>query len=408
MSKKCRFCNSSLELSFCDLGKTPLSNSYLTEKELHQSEYYHPLHAFLCSNCFLVQLLEYETPKNIFESYAYFSSYSESWLIHCSQYVSKICSFLRLKENSFVIEIASNDGYLLQYFLKKSIPVLGIEPAKNVAEVAMSKGIPTLVDFFGTKLAHDVTKKYKKADLIIANNVLAHVPDLNDFVKGLSLILSENGVITIEVPHLQELIRNNQFDTIYHEHFSYFSLLTLEKVFEKHNLRIFDVEKISTHGGSLRIYACLSQASHSLSDNILKLRKEEKENGLDRIDTYIKFSDKIKKIKYDLVKFLIEKKRDNKTIVGYGAPAKGNTLLNFCGIKTDFIDYTVDKNPFKVDKFLPGSHIPVKNTESINITKPDYILILPWNLKSEIMNQLSFVKKWGGKFIVPIPYLEEI
>ncbi len=408
MSKKCRFCSNKLELSFCDLGKTPLSNSYLTEKELQQSEYYHPLHAFLCSKCFLVQLLEYETPKNIFEHYAYFSSYSQSWLLHCKEYVNNICSFLGLNKNSFVVEIASNDGYLLQYFLEKNIPVLGIEPAKNVAEVAISKGVPTLVNFFGTKLTQEVVKKYKKADLIIANNVLAHVPDLNDFVKALSMVLKETGVITIEVPHLAELIKNNQFDTIYHEHFSYFSLLTLEKVFEEYNLRIFDVEKLSTHGGSLRIYACLSKAPYLLSDRILKLRKEEKENKLDKVQTYVNFSEKVNKIKHDLVKFLIEKKREGKTIVGYGAPAKGNTLLNFCGIKRDLIDYTVDKNPFKVGKFLPGSHIPIKNIESINKTKPDYILILPWNLRKEIMDQLSDVKNWDCKFIIPIPFLEVI
>jgi hypothetical protein len=408
MLKTCRFCKNNLEESFCDLGKTPLSNSYLSEKELHQSEQYHPLHAFLCTNCFLVQLLEYETPQNIFSDYAYFSSYSDSWLKQCQEYVDNISSRLKLSKNSFVIEIASNDGYLLQYFLKKEIPVLGIEPAKNVAQASISKKIPTLIDFFGTPLSHEIVKKYQKADLIIANNVFAHVPDLNDFVSGMSVLLKETGVITIEVPHLKELIENNQFDTIYHEHFSYFSLYTLEKVFKAHNLRIFDVEKLSSHGGSLRIYGCKENALFKESSQLTSLRKEEKAIGVDKINTYRDFFKNVKKIKFDLINFLIEKKKENKSIIGYGAPAKGNTLLNYCGIRTDFIDYTVDKNPYKVGRFLPGSHIPINDISMIEKTKPDYILILPWNIKNEIISQLSYTRKWGAKFVIPIPSIEVI
>ena len=405
---ECRFCKAPLHSSFCDLGKTPLSNAYLSKEDLEKKENYYPLHVYVCDKCLLVQLPEHETPENIFNDYAYFSSYSDFWLKQCESYVNNIIKQRSLTDKSFVVELASNDGYLLQFFKKNNIPCLGIEPAKNVAEKAIALQIPTVTEFFGEKLASNLIKKYAKPDLIIANNVLAHVPDLNDFVKGLKILLKDDGIITIEFPHLVELIKHSQFDTIYHEHFSYFSIHTLDQVFKSHGLFIFDIEKLSSHGGSLRIFV-----AHAKKENVNSKRKElilqeERSLGLDNIDSYFSFQPKIEKIKIDLVAFLLKVKNEKKKIIGYGAPAKGNTLLNYSDISTDLLECTVDRNPFKQNKYLPGSHIPIKDPSIIKELKPDYVLILPWNLKNEIIEQLSFIKEWGGKFIVPIPRLEEI
>jgi hypothetical protein len=404
--KKCRFCNEDLKYSFCDLGKTPLSNSYVSKENLNKKENFYPLHAYVCSKCLLVQLPEHESPENIFQEYAYFSSFSDFWLKHCEEYVNKITKDRGLTKNSFVVELASNDGYLLQYFKKKEIPCLGIEPAKNVAEKAISLAIPTITEFFGEKLALNLIKKYPKPDLIIANNVLAHVPNLNDFVKGMKELLGMKGVITIEFPHIMELIKNNQFDTIYHEHFSYFSIHTLDQVFKTHGLFIFDIEKLISHGGSLRIYVTHQNNKNKNSLRKEQILKEEKDLNLDKLDGYLFFQKKTEKVKKELLFFLHEAKKNKKKIIGYGAPAKGNTLLNFCGIKTDLLELTVDRSPHKQGKYLPGSLISIKSPEVIKELKPDYLLILPWNLKEEISTQLNFIRNWNGKFVVPIPALE--
>jgi SAM-dependent methyltransferase len=367
-------------------------------------EPFYPLHTYVCGKCFLVQLQEYVTPKEIFSEYAYFSSYSETWLEHAKKYTEMITEKLGLNENSQVVEIASNDGYLLQYFVQKGIPVLGVEPAANVAEVAVRKGIPTVVKFFDLKTSLGLVRKNKQADLLIGNNVLAQVPDLNGFVESMKILLKPSGVITLEFPHLMRLICENQFDTIYHEHFSYFSFITVEKVLSAHGLKIFDVETLSTHGGSLRIYACHAKDSlKSLTIRVDELRADEVANGFRNLKTYFSFAEKVKETKRNLLEFLINLKRNKKTIVGYGAPGKGNTLLNYCGIRSDFLDYTVDRNTYKQGKYLPGTLIPIFPPEKIQETKPDYVLILPWNIKEEIMAQMSYIGKWGGKFIVPIP-----
>jgi len=357
---KCRFCNSELTKVFVSLGETPLANSYLTAETLNQMEPFYPLDVFVCENCLLVQLLEFEKPKNIFSVYAYFSSYSESWLEHSQRYVEYMIGRFGFDETSFVVELGSNDGYLLQYFEEKNIPVMGIEPAENVARIANEKGIDTHMAFFGTEYAKDLVKKTRRPDLIIGNNILAHVPDLNDFVKGMKMLLGESGIITMEFPHLLRLITKNQFDTIYHEHFSYFSLLTAVKVFEFHGLDIFDVEELPTHGGSLRIFVKHKEdVSRPISDSIQNLLDREIEAGLDKVDFYFAFGERIKEIKRGILDFFNNTRREGKSIVGYGAPAKGNTLLNYCGIKTDLLDYTVDLNPYKQNKYLPGSHIPI-------------------------------------------------
>lgn len=404
--KKCRFCGEDLKNSFCDLGETPLSNSYLAKENLKKKENVFPLQAYVCSKCLLVQLPEYETPENIFQDYAYFSSFSSFWLKHCENYVNMVIEQRNLSKSSFVVEIASNDGYLLQYFKKRNIPCLGIEPAKNVAEKALSLQIPTVTEFFGENLAQDLTKKYARPDLIIANNVLAHVPNLNDFVKGLKTLLGKKGIITIEVPHVLELIKNSQFDTIYHEHFSYFSLHTLDQIFKSHELFIYDLEKIDSHGGSLRIYVCHLEDSLEHSDRKERVLKEEIDLSLDKLEGYSFFQDQAEKIKKELLSFLFQCKKEGKKIVGYGAPAKGNTLLNFCGVKTDLLEFTVDISPYKQGKFLPGSLISIKSPEEIIKVKPDFVLILPWNLKEEISRQLKLIRQWGAKFVVPIPRLE--
>ena len=403
VSQNCRFCSSNLNKIFVDLGKSPLSNSYLKESDFDKEKIY-PLCTFLCKNCFLVQLEELETPENIFSEYAYFSSFSTSWLKHAKNYVDMIIPRLLLDENSLVIEIASNDGYLLQNFTDKNIDVIGIEPAQNVAKVAIEKNIPTITKFFNSQLSRDLVNNGKMADLIIGNNVFAHVPCLNDFIDGLKILLNPNGVITLEFPHLLQLMQHNQFDTIYHEHFSYFSLLTVQKIFDKHNLKIFDVDEISTHGGSLRLYVTHKDNNQIIiSKNILSVLKKEKKFGLDKISTYDEFSKHINKIYFDLQNFIKTVKNESKSIICYGAPAKGNTLLNYCNISSDQIDYTVDKNPHKQNLFLPGTHIPIYSPEKIKETKPDYVLILPWNLKDEIMNEIEYIREWGGKFVIPIP-----
>lgn len=404
MQNACRFCDSPLQYSFVDLGMSPLCESYLSTEQLNQMEPFYPLHVYVCNNCFLVQLQEYVAAKEIFTEYAYFSSYADSWVEHARRYTEKIISRLDLDTRSFVIELASNDGYLLQHFVAHEIRVLGIEPAKNVAAAAIAKMVPTLVEFFGEKLACKLVSDGKQADLIIGNNVLAQVPDLNDFVKGMKVALKPHGVITMEFPHLLQLMENNQFDTIYHEHFSYFSWLTVEKIFAAHGLRLFDVEEIPTHGGSLRIYASHQEDNTKLiSERAVALRKREEEAGYLRLETYGSFTEQVIETKRKLLNFLIQCKRAGKFIAGYGAPGKGNTLLNYCGIRTDFLNFTVDRNPYKQGKYLPGTHIPIFHPDKIKETRPDYLFILPWNFKEEIMQQMSCIREWGGQFVVPIP-----
>jgi len=404
MINYCRFCNEPLKHVFLDLGKSPLANSFLKKEMLNKSERFFSLCVYVCDKCFLVQLPEYENPENIFGDYAYFSSYSETWLKHAENYVNLMLKKFSFDKNNLVIEIASNDGYLLQYFKKKGIPILGIEPAVNVAEVAKQKGIPTIVKFFGTKIAKELVKEGKSADLIIGNNVLAHVPNLNDFVDGLKILLKKTGIITLEFPHLMKLIQQNQFDTIYHEHFSYFSLLTTEKVFSSHGLTIFDVEEVPTHGGSLRIYVKHSESDLISNDeSVQDLLKIENQFGLENLVTYTNFASKVKKIKENVREFFMSAKNNRKMVICYGAAAKGNTLLNYCGIGTDFIDYIVDRSTYKQGLFLPGIHIHIKELNEVRKTKPDYLVILPWNLKDEIMEQMSYIRDWGGKFVVLIP-----
>ncbi|HLO47423.1 MAG TPA: class I SAM-dependent methyltransferase [Kamptonema sp.] len=408
MLSKCRFCSHPLDRTFVDLGMSPLSNAFLNPEHLNCAEKFYPLHAYVCTNCFLVQLEQFESPDRIFSDYAYFSSYSDTWLNHANSYTELMVERFGFDKNSQVIEIASNDGYLLQYFHQRGIPVLGIEPAANVAKVAEEKGIPSLVKFFGVLTAKELVEQGKQADLLLGNNVLAHVPDLNDFVAGMKLILKPNGVLTMEFPHLLQLILQNQFDTIYHEHFSYFSFLTVEKIFATHGLTLFDVEELSTHGGSLRIYGRHREGDGKISDRVSLLKSKELEIGLDKIETYLGFGEQVKATKRQLLDFLIEIKNQGKSVVGYGAPAKGNTLLNYCGIRTDLMDYTVDRSPYKQGLFLPGTHIPIYHPDRVLETKPDYLLILPWNLKDEIIDQMSHIREWGGKFVIPIPQVEAI
>ena len=407
MTASCRFCSAPLNHVFCDLGMSPLANAYLDEEQLHLAESFYPLRVFVCEQCFLVQLEEFESPQEIFSDYAYFSSYSDSWLDHCKSYTRVMQERLSLDGNAQVIELASNDGYLLQYFQEAGIAVLGVEPAANVAQVALDKGIPTLIEFFGVETAKRMANEGIFADLLLGNNVLAHVPDLNDFVSGLRLVLKPAGVITMEFPHLLQLMKQNQFDTIYHEHFSYFSLYAVDQVFSHHGLEIFDVDQLPTHGGSLRIYAQHAGApGRPRQDSVFHLIGTEKAAGLTRIEPYGKFSIGVQKAKCDLLEFLINAKREGKQVVGYGAPAKGNTLLNFCGVGRDFIDYTVDRSPAKQGRFLPGTHIPVHSPGRLAKTRPDYVLILPWNIKDEIMKRAQYIRDWGGKFVTPIPDVE--
>jgi len=402
---KCRFCQSELKHVFIDLLNSPASNSFLTPEQLDEPEHYYPLKVYTCHSCFLVQIEEYKKSDSIFDSsYVYFSSYSRSWLQHASNYVDMVTERFKLNNKSQVVEIASNDGYLLQYFLTKNIPVLGIEPTSNTAEVAVAKGIHTIVDFFGVRLAGELVSKNIRADLLLGNNVLAHVPDIVDFTKGLKILLSDRGVVTMEFPHLVQLIENNQFDTIYHEHFSYLSLTAVNRIFEFAGLTIFDVEEIPTHGGSLRIYAKHHQDdSKEVSRNVAKLLAAEMHKGLTDPGYYKGFQQRALKIKLDVVDFLVRQKRDGKSVGGYGAAAKGNTLLNYCGIKSDLIDFVVDANPHKQNKFLPGSHVPVVNEDYLKEKQPDYIMIFPWNIQDEIKTQLAYIRNWGGKFATAIP-----
>jgi SAM-dependent methyltransferase len=401
----CRFCSRPLTREFADLGMTPIANSYLSADQLHQMEPFYPLRALVCENCFLVQLEDYESPEAIFSDYAYFSSYSSSWLEHSRRYAEMAIERFGLDESSQVVEIASNDGYLLRNFVERAIPVLGVEPAANVAKVAEQHGVPTLVRFFGRETARELARS-RHADLVVGNNVLAHVPDLNDFVGGLKIVLAAGGTITMEFPHLWHLIEDNEFDTIYHEHFSYFSFLTAARVFDAHGLTLYDVEELPTHGGSLRIYARhADDESNPVSERAQELFERERAAGYDKLDIYLSFSEMVKRAKWDLLEFLIAQKREGKRIAAYGAPAKGNTLLNYCGIRTDLIDFTADLSPHKQGRYLPGSHVPVLAPEAIAEAKPDLVLILPWNLKDEIMEQLSFVRDWGGKFVVRAPEL---
>jgi len=367
-------------------------------------EPFYPLRTYVCHHCYLVQLDEFVAPGDIFSEYAYFSSYSDSWVAHAKRYTELVTTRFGLNSSSRVIEIASNDGYLLQHFASAGIHCLGIEPAANVAAAAITKGIPSIVKFFGIQTAREVAEEHGQADLLLGNNVLAHVPDLNDFVGGMKILLAPNGVITMEFPHLLRLMQENQFDTIYHEHFSYFSFITVEKVFAAHGITLFDVEELTTHGGSLRIYGRHAEdRSKPVSDRAIGLRNRELSAGLNQMKTYIGFTDQVKETKRNLLEFLIEAKRAGKSVVGYGAPGKGNTLLNYCGIRQDFLDYTVDRNPYKQGKYTPGTHIPILDPEKIRESKPDYLLLLPWNLKDEIMQQMAYIREWGGQFVVPIP-----
>ncbi len=401
----CRFCNTPLRHTFVDLGMSPISNAYVKAEDLKGMEAFYPLHVYVCERCFLVQLEEFQSRDQIFnDEYAYFSSYSKSWLEHARNYSLMMMERFGYGQHSLVVEIASNDGYLLKNFVEKGIPVLGVEPAENCARAAEEVGVRTLVRFFGTDTAKEMVAKGFRADLLIGNNVLAHVPDINDFVAGQKIILADSGVITMEFPHLAQLMEHNQFDTIYHEHFSYLSLLAVERIFATHGLVIFDVEEIPTHGGSLRIYARHAEdTGKPVTERVTALREREEQAGLREIATYTAFGERAKRTKWRLLEFLIEAKRAGKTIVGYGAPAKGNTLLNYCGVRNDFLEYTVDVSPHKQGKYLPGTHLPILAPEAIAETKPDYLLILPWNLKEEIMEQMAHIRDWGGKFVVPIP-----
>lgn len=399
----CRLCSSPLVHTFVDLGMSPPCESFIAADAANDVEPFYPLHAFVCDECLLVQLQEYVAPENIFTEYAYFSSFSDSWVAHAKRYCDMVIERFVLGDSSFVVELASNDGYLLQHFLTSNIPMLGIEPAVNVAKVAIGKGIPTLTEFFSEALATDMAARGQKADLIIGNNVLAQVPDINDFVAGMKDLLKPEGVITLEFPHIEKLIAENQFDTIYHEHFSYFSLLTIEKMTRRHGLKVFDVEEIPTHGGSLRVFFSHEDSKFPREARVDSLLERELNAGLDKIETYTAFAEAVRQTKRNLLSFLIRLKEMRKSICAYGAPGKGNTLLNYCGIGTDFIDFAVDRNPYKHGRLTPGMHIPIRPVSEIPRMKPDYVLILPWNLKTEIVAQMNDIKNWGGKFIVPIP-----
>ena len=401
---RCLFCREPLRQTLVDLGMSPLCESYLSREQLNQMEPFYPLHVRVCGKCFLAQVEEYVSAENIFSDYAYFSSYSDSWVAHAKRYCEQMITRFGLNERSLAVEVASNDGYLLQHFVAAKIPVLGIEPAANVAAVAVDKAIPTLVKFFGVNTARELVAEGKRADLLLGNNVLAQVPDINDFVAGLKILLAPAGVITIEFPHLMRLMQENQFDTIYHEHFSYFSFITAEKIFAAHGLTLFDVEELKSHGGSLRICGRHAEdTTKPVTARVEELRAREEAAGYTRLETYESFAEQVKETKRALLDFLIKAKRAGKQIAGYGAPGKGNTLLNYCGIRTDFLDYTVDRSPHKQGKFLPGTHIPIYSPERIRETKPDYLLILPWNLKDEIMKQNEYIREWGGQFVATIP-----
>ncbi|MEO7795183.1 MAG: class I SAM-dependent methyltransferase [Thermoanaerobaculia bacterium] len=411
----CRSCAAPLDRVMVDLGSSPLANSYLSAAALAQAELFLPLCVYVCERCWLCQLPECATPQEIFSDYAYFSSFSTSWLEHAKSYVDAMVPRFGLGPASQVVEIASNDGYLLKNFVERGIPVLGVEPAANVAQAAIAIGVPTEVRFFGREAARDLVSRGKAADLVLGNNVLAHVPDLDDFVGGLSLLLKDEGVLTMEFPHLVQMIDGNQFDTIYHEHYSYFSLVAVERVFAAHALELFDVEELATHGGSLRIYARrrsdplrAARARTPPSPRVAELLARERALGVESLAYYAGYSERVRETKRALLEFMIGAKRAGKSIVGYGAPAKGNTLLNYCGIRADFLDYTVDRSPHKQGLFLPGTRIPIRAPEALFETRPDYVLILPWNLRTEIATQMAAIREWGGRFLVAIPGVEEL
>lgn len=405
--RKCRFCGAPLHHTVVDLGMSPLCESYLAGHGLDAMEPFYPLHVYVCQECLLVQLPQYVSAESIFSHYAYFSSYSDSWLRHAKRYTEDMTARLGLGPQHRVVEVASNDGYLLQYFVAQGIPVLGIEPAANVARAAVDKGVPTLVKFFGAETARELVAQGATADLLVANNVLAHVPELNDFVAGLKILLAPRGVLTIEVPHLLRLIAENQFDTIYHEHFCYFALSTARRVLAAHGLTVFDVQPLPSHGGSLRLFVRHSEREEpAVTPAVAGIEAQERVAGLHQVEGYRQFARQVEETRYALVEFLIAARRQGQSVVGYGAPGKGNTLLNYCGIREDLLAYTVDRNPFKQGKYLPGTRIPIFAPEKIAETRPDYILILPWNLKAEITAQLAYARQWGASFVVPIPHLE--
>jgi C-methyltransferase C-terminal domain/Putative zinc binding domain/Methyltransferase domain len=404
---RCRFCAAPLRHTFVDLGMSPLCESYVPAERLGAMEPFYPLHARICERCLLVQLEEFVAPEEIFTEYAYFSSYSDSWVAHARAYVEMAIERFGLGPDSLVVELASNDGYLLQHVVERRIPALGIEPAANVGVAAREKGIETVVEFFGRELASRLVAEGRRADLMAANNVMAHVPDLNDFVGGMEPLLAPQGVVTIEVPHLLRLVEDNQFDTIYHEHFSYFSLLTARKVLSAHGLEVFDADELRTHGGSLRLYAQRrSSGRRPVCPGVAALLERERELGFDKLEGHGGFSARVEETKWRLLEFLIDCRREGKRVAGYGAPGKGNTLLNYCGIRTDLLDFTVDRNPYKQGQFLPGTHVPIRHPEALEQARPDYILILPWNLKEEIVAQLSYTREWGARCVVPIPEVE--
>jgi SAM-dependent methyltransferase len=402
----CRSCGAPLRVTFVDLGTSPLANSFLREEQLHEGEVFYPLHVYVCEQCFLVQLEQFESPAGIFSDYVYFSSVSDSWVRHAKAYVEATVPRLGLGPESSVVEIASNDGYLLQWFVAAGVPVLGIEPAANVAVAAEERGVPTLVEFFGAELATRLAAERPPADLIIGNNVLAHVPDINDFVEGLHILLAPGGTITMEFPHLLRLIDETQFDTIYHEHFSYLSLVAVDRVFEAHGLRLYDVEELRTHGGSLRIYACQADGPHETTERLAELREREQAFGLRELETYTSFGERVRALKRELLEFLLQARSEGKTVAAYGAAAKGVTMVNYCGVRADLLDYVIDRSEHKQGLFMPGSRIPVVPPEQVDETKPDYLLILAWNLKDEIIGQMARVRDYGTKFVTPVPHVE--
>ena len=404
--RNCRFCGSALQDLVVDLGASPLANSYLAEDDLLRGEVHYPLGVYVCSSCWLVQLPEYQSRESIFEDYVYFSSFSDSWLRHAAAYVEMMIGRFAIGSDAKVVEIASNDGYLLRNFVEAGVPVLGVEPAANVAEAAVAAGVPTTVRFFGAGTATDLVAEGHAADVMAANNVFAHVPDVNDFVEGFRILLKPEGVATLEFPDLARLVEHTEFDTIYHEHFSYFSLMTAERVFGAHGMRAFDVEELPTHGGSLRLFVCHEDSSHAPTDRLAETRERAAAQGLEEMATYRAFAERVVDVKHRLLEFLLQARRDGKSVVAYGAPAKGNTLLNYCGVGPDLIDYTVDRNPVKQGTYLPGSRIPVRAPEHIAETRPDYLLILPWNLRDEIIGQMAGIREHGGRFVTPIPTVE--
>jgi hypothetical protein len=400
----CRSCAAALQHLFVDLGTTPLCESFVSAERFGEPEPFYPLRAYVCASCYLVQLDTVVPPAQIFTEYAYFSSYSESWMRHAERYTELAVARFGLHRNHFVVELGSNDGYLLQHFVARGMPVLGVDPAANVAAAARARAVPTLVRFFDRATAQELVDSGRRADLIVANNVLAQVPDLHDVVAGLALLLAPHGVATLEFPHLMRLIEETQFDTIYHEHFSYFSLLAARRVFAEHGLRCFDVDELPTHGGSLRVYVChAADAGQPTRDAVAALERRERAAGLDRVETYASFAQRVRETKRAILDFLIAAKRAGSSVVGYGAPGKGNTLLNYCGVRTDFLDYTVDRNPYKQGKFLPGTRIPIHPPARVAETRPDYLFVLPWNLRDEIIEQMREIRAWGGRFVIPIP-----